>query len=190
VNVATWNRVSQPIGDVLPGFRPIKFGYARVGEWVAECIVAESSAFSSAAFYVQAFALPRFVPTDHLYFDYGFRIGERWEEVSAEVVEAVRDALPELSQFASFDGLLNAAVQPDVNLYHAEIRLCVSVLTRDAELFEEARELIANWTPAPGWEIDVLARCVELVRDVEEEGFPRGVATLEQRRQDVDRLLA
>ena len=190
MKATTWKRVSQPIAEALPGFRPIKFGFARVGEWIAVCIVADSSAFSSAAFYMQAFALPRFVPAQHLYFDYGFRIGGRWEEVSNELVDAVRASLPRLSELASLDGLLAAAEHADLNLFHAELGLCIGVLKRDTELFESARARIANWTSTLAWEADVLARCNDLVHVVGQAGFSEGVATLAHRRQDADRLLA
>lgn len=190
MKATTWKRESRPLADALPGFRSIKFGFARVGEWVAECIVADSSAFSSAAFYVQAFALPRFVPAEHLYFDYGFRIGGRWEEVSAELVGAVRASLPRLSKLASLDGLLGAAENADINLYHAELRLCIGVLKEDRQLFESAHKRIVGWTPTLAWEPDVLARCEALACSVVEGGLSQGVAVLEHRRHEIDRLLA
>ena len=73
-------------------------------------------------------ALPRFIPTEHLYFDYGFRIGGRWEHVSPELVDAVRGALPRLSELANLKGLMTAAALWEVNLHQAEIRLCIAVL--------------------------------------------------------------
>ena len=185
-----WERESRPLSAVLPGFRSIKFGFARVDEWVAECIAADTSAVSSAAFYVQAFALPRFIPTEHLYFDYGFRIGGRWEHVSPELVDAVRGALPRLSELASLNGLMTAAARWKVNLYQAEIRLCIAVLLGDLSLFEEAQARFATWTPTLEWEPEVIARCEGLMRDVEHGGFARGVAELERRRSDVDPLIA
>jgi hypothetical protein len=38
MNMAEWKREARPTSEALPEFRPIKFGFARINEWVAECI--------------------------------------------------------------------------------------------------------------------------------------------------------
>jgi hypothetical protein len=167
----------------------MKFGFTRVHAWVAECIVVDSSSFSRSAFYLHAFVLFRFVPAKHLHFDYGFRIGSRWESVSDRLVDAVRASRTPLAELASLDGLLGAATRPNVNLYHAELRLCIAVLKGDHGLFATTRECVSSWAVTLPWEPDVLARCEEVTRSVQEGGFPRGVEVLEQRRADIDRLL-
>jgi hypothetical protein len=189
VKAAEWKRAARPLAEVLPGFRPIKFGFSRVHEWIAECVAADTSAFSANAFYVQAFALPRFVPTDHLYFDYGFRIGGRWERVSPELVGEVRRALPRLSELATLDGLLAATAQWKLNLYHAEVRLGIAVLREDVVVFDSTRATIATWTPTLAWEPEVMSRCATLAGAVDRGGFPAGLAELKGRRSEVDRLL-
>jgi hypothetical protein len=168
----------------------MRFGFARVDEWIAECLRAESSSFNSTAFYMQAFALPRFIPTEHLYFNYGFRIGGRWDGISSELVTAIRGSLARLSNIASFDGLLGAATQPDVNARHAEVRLCVGLLTNDMALFKNMSEQILSWKVKLAWEPDVLGRCHDLIIAVDHEGPSRGVAILESRRTGIDALLA
>ena len=83
-----WDQVSRPL-EVLPDFRPMSRGYKRLHEWLAECFVAEPSAFSATNFYIQAFVLPRFVPTDQIYFDFGFRVGELWQEFTENPVASL-----------------------------------------------------------------------------------------------------
>jgi hypothetical protein len=189
LKTAVWARQAWPIAEALPGFDPITLGFARAGKWIAACIVADPSEFKMTAFSLQAFALPLFLPTQHLYFDYGFRVGERWESVSSELVAAVRTSVPELEKLATFDGLLAAASHSDVNIYHAELRLCVALLTGDAATFGAITDRISTWKQHVEWERPVIDRCLALAESVAEGGSPAGIVTLERRRRDVMSLL-
>lgn len=63
----------QPVGDTLRGFH-----------W-------EPSAFSKKDFYVNMFFLPLYVPTKHLHFTFGHRVGrnKRWTAESTELQDAL-----------------------------------------------------------------------------------------------------
>jgi hypothetical protein len=189
LKTAVWARQSWPIAEALPGFDPIKLGFVHFDEWVAACIVADPSEFKSSAFSVQAFALPLFVPTDHLYFDYGFRIGERWDGISSELIAAVRRSVTQLQRLATLDGLLASASHPNVNIYHAELRLCIGLIKDDTQLFSTTRESIAAWKQNIEWETPVIQRCSELAISVQQGRRSHGLAELERRRQDVKSLL-
>lgn len=184
-----WKRASARLADVLPGFKPIKFGFADICGWVAKCVYVDSSTFSSAAFYIQAFAFPLFIPADHLYFDYGFRVNGRWERVSDELMEEVRTALPQLTSLATLDGLLASAGDWRVNIYQAELRLCIGVLKKDAELVDDSRRAIEAWVPKVAWEFDVIGRSADVVREVDANGYEGGLRILDARRAALVRLL-
>jgi hypothetical protein len=164
-------------------------GFVRMHEWIAECMLAESSAFSATSFYVEAFVLPRFVPSDHLYFDYGFRVGDRWEALSEELLDKVRAARPQLEGMASLGVLWDRASRPDVNLHHTELRLCISILQESTARFTEAADAIARWQSEREWENGVLGRCRDVISKVNDTGFAEGIASLENRRPPVDQLL-
>jgi hypothetical protein len=134
--------------------------------------------------------LPRFVPTDHFYFSYGFRIGGRWEGVTGELTAAVRDSLPRLSRLASLDGLLEAAARPDFDIRHVELRLCVASIREDLARFTSMSERVRGWKTTSGWEAAVLSRCENLIQAVDQRGLPYGATLLKQRRGSVDQLLA
>ena len=166
----------------------MQFGFARAEEWTWQCFYADSSAFRGDAFYLQAFVLPRFVPTDHLHFDYGFRIGDQWEAVTAEVVERVRAAVPELERLATLDGLEAKACDAQ-NVRHAELRLCIAALRGDEAAFARERAATAGWDVALAWETEVVERCALVADAVDDGGFGRATAVLADRRAGVDRLI-
>jgi len=58
----------------------------------------EGSSFDKASFYVNFFVMPLFVPTEHLYFNFGNRVrhrkgGDRWSREDPGLVEELGDAL-------------------------------------------------------------------------------------------------
>jgi hypothetical protein len=183
-----WARAAQPLARELDGFHPIRFGFARPHDWVAECIYAETSAFSSETFYIEAFALPLFIPSTHLYFDYGFRIGTSWQDVSPRLAAAVRASRHRLSEIASLSGLHAAASYPESNIHHAEVRLGIDLLTGDTDAFQITREIVQRWEISIEWEREVLDRCQTLLRAVDAGGPGSGIAEL-ARRRDVTRQL-
>lgn len=185
-----WKKASGVVANVLPEYRLIRFGFVRCDEWIAAGYYIDSSAFSSTAFYVQAFAMPRFVPAESLYFDYGFRVNGRWEEVGSELADAITEAEPKLAEVATVGGLLAGTTDWRLNVNHAEVRLCIAVLTRDDALFVETRQAVKKLVAEVPWEEDVRNRCLELAAVVDDSGFPAGEAILARRREAVDRLLA
>lgn len=167
----------------------MKFGLVREHGWVAECIYAETSSFTRERFFLNAFVLPLFIPTDHLYFDFGFRIGTHWDSVDGETVQAVVAALPRCEGLTSWSGLLAAAKNWEVNLYHAELRLCVGILQPDDKLLSSMRLAIERWQPSTEWEKGILARNSELLAVLDRDGRDAAVSHLEARRPQVLALL-
>ncbi len=190
MKLSEWKRRAGVVAEVLPQYRPMRFGFVRFDEWIAAGYYVDSSAFSSAAFYVQAFAMPRFVPADSLYFDYGFRVNGRWEEVGPDLAGAVAAAEPRLAEVATLDGLRAEASEQQRNINHVEVHLCTAVLTREESSFIEMKRAALNLVPEVPWEADVRNRCIELAELVEDQGFEAGEAILTGRRGEVDRLLA
>jgi hypothetical protein len=184
-----WATAAQPLARVLEGFQPIRFGFARAHDWVAECIYAETSAFSSETFYLEAFALPLFVPSKHLYFDYGFRIGHSWHGVTPKLTEAVRASLRNLSEIASLAGLHAAASDPESNIHDAEVRLGVELLSGDTDRFQRTRGILERWEVSIEWEREILDRCENLFRTVDAGGPGSGIAELARRRDSTRQLL-
>jgi hypothetical protein len=73
----------------------------------------EPSATAKRAFYVTVFVLPLYVPTEHLYFNLGKRIGIGWDADSADLIPELaaaleREALPFLKGFGSVLDLAEA----------------------------------------------------------------------------------
>ena len=170
MKASDWSRASGPLAAVLPGFEPFARGFVRRHEWVAECIYVDSSSHSRTAFYVQAFALPLFVPTDHLYFDYGGRVGDRWEDVDAELVDGVERVLPTLRELATLDGLRRKAQRPNQDLHHAEVHLCVALICGERERFDALAEQIRGWIEQVPWQRPIIERCVGLAATVHDSG--------------------
>jgi hypothetical protein len=133
-------------------------GFFREHHWVAACIYADTSSFSRERFYLDAFALPLFIPTDHLYFNYGFRIGTHWDELTDETIDAVAAALPRLESLTTWAGLVAAARSWTVNLRAAELRLCIGILAPEETALAPVREAIEQWRVSRGWEHEVLER--------------------------------
>jgi hypothetical protein len=184
-----WKRISPPLADLLPGFEPVRAGFVRRHPWIAECLLYESSDFSRERFYLQAFALPLFIPTNHLYFTYGFRVGNGyWEAVDANLLEEVRRALPKLERLATLEGLRTASADWHRNLdpYHAEVQLCLHALFDDRSEFQDIAERLDSWKTSTDWASEVLQRCKDFAAIVLRGGSPAGIAELQRRRDSLD----
>jgi hypothetical protein len=181
VRAAEWSRVSWPLAAVLSDFEPVKRGFIRRHEWVAEGFYADSSSFSRSVFYLHAFAIPLFVPSDHLYFTYGARVGSRWEGVTDELLAAVRASLPGLRELATLDGLRRRADRPAVDLHHAEVHLCVALIQEKAERFVTLAKAIDAWNEQLAWERPTIDRCARLAEIVRAAGQEAGIQTLRER---------
>jgi hypothetical protein len=189
MNAKEWAKVSWPIAAVLPGFQPIRRGFVRWHDWLAECIYAESSSTAD-HFYIEAFVLPLFVPTAYLYFSYGFRIGNTgWDAVSGDLVAAIKEALPRLEALASPAALVELASNITLNVRHAELRLCAGLIMDDGHLFESSRKAIEQWVASIAWEDEVIARSRALLAIVDAGGMDAGLAELRGRCAEVARLL-
>lgn len=184
-----WARAAKPLEEALAGFRPMRFGFVREAEWLAEGIYADSSAFRDDSFFVHAFVLPLFIPTEHVNLTYGFRIGAQWEVVDNRLVQAVTDSLPRLHQLGTLTGLVGLAQNWQGNVRHAELRLCVAVLDGDEVAIDTMISLLRTWRPQQQWEIDVLARSRALAELVENQGLEEASRELAARRTGVLEVL-
>ena len=71
MKLGDWNLQSKRLEGTLQEFERIRFGFARQREWTTECLRYDSSS-SSTDFYLNAFVLPRFIPSDFVDISYGF----------------------------------------------------------------------------------------------------------------------
>jgi hypothetical protein len=189
MRVAAWNKKSEPIADVLPDFRRFKHGFVRELEWVMEAFLADSSSFDANRVTIHAFVLPRFVPTEHIHFGWGFVIRNFWDDVGPETAAEILAARPALDRLTSFAALREKADNWRIDPNHAELRLCLDVLERDEDDFATvARHVASADSEGVPWIEAVLARCRDLVQVVSDGGWEAGEAVLRSRRSAVDRL--
>jgi hypothetical protein len=181
VRAPEWKKASQPLAAVLPGFEPFKWGFVRQHEWIAECISMESHSFSRTRIYIWAFALPLFVPTNHVYFTYGDRVGHFWEGVTPELVDAVAADLPTLRELATLDGVIQRSERPDINIHHAELHLCAALIQGKRDRFERLAQAIEAWDADRDYEHEIIRRCADLAGIVEASGIDAAVAVLRER---------
>jgi hypothetical protein len=169
----------------------MRFGFVSEGEWVARCVLADSSRWSAQRFYMHAFALPLFLPTDVVYLTYGERINRGyWERVDEELVAAVEQQLPKLNQIATLDGLVEHAADWSINIRDAELRLSVAAIWRNEEMVEEVRAVLKTRSePEYDWVREVEERCANLLHTIDSQGFGRAVEVLASRRSGVLALL-
>ena len=192
MGVKEWIRASAPLVPVLDGFERKGSGaVVRQHEWVSEVISYESSGFSREAFYVNMYAFPLFIPSEHLYMDYYVRrLNGEGGEVTPELVAAVDAALPELAQMATFEGLRVTATYPATQVRDTEMHLCLGVLTDDPRLIEETMGLLEVFTPPTvDWEQKVLERCLAFCRLIDKGGRAAAMHELENRRGELELLL-
>ena len=192
MRASEWKRASHSLEKALPGFEPMKFGYVSTirNRWIAECIFADSSAFSAARFHLEAFVLPLFIPTTHLYFSYGFRIGTYWEDVSTTLIRAVVDSVPRLHEMTDLRRLIEAAVNWKINAHHLELRIAGAVILDDHQLMSESRLVLSDWKCTVAWEEEVVRRCNDLLGVIDEAGVQSAIFELERRRGKVLGILA
>jgi hypothetical protein len=187
---SVWNKKSEPIAAALPGFRRFKGGFVRESEWVFQAFLADSSSFDANRITIEAFVLPRFVPTDHLHFGYGFRVRDFWNEIGPETVAEIVAARPALERLASFDGLREGSRRWRTDKNRAELRLCLSILERNAADFTAvSRHLASADADGIAWKEHVLGRCRDLAQVVNNGGWGAG-ESVRSRREGVDRLFA
>jgi hypothetical protein len=189
VKATQWAKAASPLLEALPSFHLFKSGLAREHRWVVECLYIDSSSFSSDKFSVEAFVLPLFIPTGHLYFNYGFRIGGQWDRVDDELISAVIHELPRLEGLTSWSGLIDCAADWQINVRHAELRLCVGILESDLDLIAESRRRVEAWQPAVAWETEVLSRCKQLLDVLNQKGRDAAELVLAARKPDVLALI-
>jgi hypothetical protein len=115
------------------------------------------------------------VPSDHLYFSYGARVGARWDDVTDDLLRAVEGFLPTLHELATLDGLLRSADRPQLDLYHAEVHLCVALIRGDEKRFRQLGEEVVAWKEQVAWERPIIDRCTGLSETVRAEGEEVGV---------------
>lgn len=194
MNAKAWKSIATPIAAAYPEFGPMRKGLVRTHPWVAECLFAASSS-SKEYFYLEAFAFPLFVPSEHLYFSFGSRIGSMWELAdvqatdAAELIAAIRAALPGLRARATLSGLTKATRRWQIDPYMAEIRLCIALLNDRPDDFDSVARALQNWKIEDEWEEPTVARCLELVDVVKRRGASAGLEELSKRRDDLMVLL-
>lgn len=162
-------------------------GFVREGEWVAECFFADSSAFSKDFFYLEAFALPLFVPTDYLYFNYGFRVGG-YEAVTKDVVTGVRKASDRLAKMATLDGLEKSASN-DLEIRTWELKMYSAILRNKLDRAQELSETINGWKIERAWEAEVVERAAKIAALLRGGGRPTALEGLARNRDAVRELL-
>lgn len=189
MKAAEWARVSAPLREALTAFRPMRFGLVHEGEWVAKGIHVETSAFRADRVFIDAFTLPLFIPTKHLTLTYGFRIGHQWERVDAPMVRAVVDAMLRLDAFATSSAVVERAHNWQVNVRHAELRLCIAVLEGDRNIVCEVARTVRDWSPQRAWEKAVIARTMTIADLARTSGPEAAVTALAARREAVRGVL-
>jgi hypothetical protein len=169
----------------------MKFGFVSEGEWVARCIMADSSRWSKTSIYVHGFVMPLFVPREYIYMSYGARVGGKlWENVDEELFLAVERELPELNRLATLEGLVECAHLWRRSIRDAELRLCVATIWRNDEMVQEVGDVLeARGEPDRDWVREVESRCAALLKVIDSEGFEAAEAVLAARRPAVLALL-
>lgn len=162
-------------------------GFVRETDWVAECFFANSSAFSKDVFYLEAFALPLFVPTEHLYVNYGFRVG-RYENVNAEVVKAVQKARGRLAKMSTLEGLEKAA-SSNLDIRSRELKMYAAILRDSVDRAEEDFETISLWKVERDWESEVIDRAARIAALLRASGRSGAMEALKEHREAVRGLL-
>ncbi len=115
---ATWRRLSRTY--MVPHLPPVRLVRNLTifppTEHLLRALSTDSSGFSGVRFVVEAFVMPLYVPSDHIYYTFGGRLGalsghqERWwtisdeneSEVMREVLDLIRkEALPFLNRLSN-----------------------------------------------------------------------------------------
>jgi len=122
-----FNSLTTALMKDLPGFR-VKGSLMFIPpcKHLLRGIYFEPSAADGRSFYVWVFVLPLFVPTEHLYFNLGKRIGSGWNadspDLLIELCEAIkREALPFLNSMGTLKGLTETPIEnsPDIRAQQA-----------------------------------------------------------------------
>jgi hypothetical protein len=178
-----WDVASQPLAEVLQGFRRMKRGFVRfTSDWTAACIYADNSGFSS-GFYLDAFAMPLFVESRYLAGTNSLRIGGIWDRIDDETVAAVRQAVPKLVKLADLKTMVRDSPRWKIDLHHAEVRLGAGILLKDRRLVSDVREGLRGFRAEERWEHEAFDRCQQLLAILDAGGEGAAVAELERRRE-------
>jgi hypothetical protein len=97
--------------------------------------------------------------------------------------------MPQLHALATSEGLLELTNNWRVDIHQAEVRLCLAILSGDQSTMETVARVLRAWEVTIDWEEDVLRRSRDLIELVTRSGMPGGLAELERRRGEVERLL-
>jgi hypothetical protein len=185
-----WVVASEPLAEALAGFRRMKRGFVRtVGEWVAAGIYCDNSAHSKTVVYLQAFALPLYIPKVHLWYPFGFRIGNTWDRVDDQAVAAAVKAVPKLMKLADLRAMVKQGDRWKIDPNHLEVRLGAGILLDDRRLVEDARVVLPSWPVERDWEHQIVKRCAQLLDIVDAQGRNAAVAELARRREVVMAVL-
>src|SRR5438552_1936158 len=106
----------------LPGFRAKKsLVFAEPLEYLLRGFALESSGFGPSVFYLWVFVQPLYVPSTHIYFHFGRRLGHGWDldanadnesEVMGQVLTRIKDeGLPFINRFESPADFADRAAQ-------------------------------------------------------------------------------
>jgi len=185
-----WEKASAPLAEVLPGFQRMRRGFFKLtGEWTAACLYANPSGFSRTTIYMEAFGLPLYLPSDSLFFLFGFRVGHSWEGVEPKLVEEVRKSVPKLMKLADLRAMVKASSRWRIDPYHLEVRLGAGVILEEKSLVEEARRALHEWHIGQPWEPMILERSRTLLDILDREGRSAAMAELGRRREVTTKLL-
>lgn len=182
--------MSHGLGERLPGFIPMKFGYYKAEKLCAQCIKAQPSSFSAENFDIEMLALPLFIPASFIYLTYGWRFASILNDVDRETEDGVLAALPRLEYLASVQGLRETASRPESDPYHAEMQLSLAVLTSDRPWFDIAARQTQGIGIDADWERVLADRCQALIDIVSSDGFSAGQDRLLSSRDSVLALLS
>jgi len=190
VKAKEWEKASAPLAEVLPEFRRMRRGFFKLtGEWTAACLYANPSGFSRTTIYMEAFGLPLYLPSESLFFPFGFRVGHSWEGVEPGLVAEVRKSVPRLIKLADLRSMIKASSDWRIDPNQLEVRLGAGVILEEKSLVEEARRALVDWKAVQPWEPAVLERSRTLLDILDREGRSGAMAELGRRREVTTKLL-
>lgn len=188
-----WKRVSAPLARELSEFRRVGRGFVLDDEWVSVCLFMDESR-QEGGFYLQAFLLPLFIPTERIYLDYGQRLhdwrkSQIWSEFDDELLSVVADAVGDLRRPDALSRLQRIATERPLSIYLIELRLCLALLIGDDVGYRRCLQLVKDWNPERDFEIEVLERCRRVSDLVDLGGRRAALILFAERRASVKKIL-
>lgn len=188
-----WKKVSTPLAERLPDFRRVRDGFALDAEWVSVCLLMDESRQRD-RFYLHAFLLPHFIPTENIYFTYGKRLldsrnAQFWSEFTDELLSLSVGAVENLCKPDPLAALSRIAAERPLDTYLLELRLCLALLVDDDRSYRKHLPLIENWHIEADYEIEILERCRRVAELVEVGGRSAALLLFADRRATVRKLL-